>query len=634
MDVKDLGLDRKITRRNFINGVAVSVGALGLSDLDGALAEAQAAPAPGQAPAAAGTYYPPRLTGLRGQHEGSFEAAHGARDRNYQSLTSADVDTGEVYDLVVVGGGISGLSAAYFYRKALGENSKVLVLDNHDDFGGHAKRNEFTHEGRTYIGYGGTQSVSTPFPYSYLAKQMLEDLTVDVDRYRDYVNPKVYEGMTRGMFFDKEHFLADKTVAGYGSTPWPEFFAKAPLSDAVRADLIRLHTEKKDYLAELTPEAKVEKLKRMSYKDFLLQHAKLTPESLAFFQGSGFRNNMRVDTCPAYTAARSNAAGFAGMTLPAEGARFREAGYYFHFPDGNASIARLLVNRLVPAAWSGPQSMETITTAKIDYGKLDLPSHTTRLRLNSTVVRVQHQGPVETATSVKVIYASGGRTYAVTGGSVVMACFNNIIGYLAPEMPAAQKEALLYASKVPMQYTNVFLRNWTSWKKLNVSAISAPNGYHTSANLDMPVSIGGYKCPDNPEEPIVVHMVRNPNRPGLPRREQNRAGRAEMLATPFSRIELEIRSQLARMLGEGGFDPARDILAITANRWPHGYAYTYDTLGDPDMPPHLRPHVVGRQPFGRVTIANADSGAAAFTNTAIDEAHRAVQEALATRGLL
>jgi spermidine dehydrogenase len=216
---------------------------------------------------------------------------------------------------------------------------------------------------------------------------------------------------------------------------------------------------------------------------------------------------------------------------------------------------------------------------------------------------------------------------------VILACFNMVIPFIVPALPQEQKAALHYASKVPMIYTNVLVRNWQPWTKLGVSSIHSPSAYHPNMSLDIPVSMGSYKFPDDPAQPIIVHMVGNPNSPGLPRKEQNRLGRAQMLATPFEDIERNIRSDMGRALSAGGFDPARDIVAITANRWPHGYAYTYDTVGDPDMPDNQRPHVIGRQNFGRIAIANADSGAAAFTNTAIDEAHRAVQETLVDRGL-
>ena len=356
-------------------------------------------------------------------------------------------------------------------------------------------------------------------------------------------------------------------------------------------------------------------------------------EALPFFSAMVFRNAMHMDTAPALHAAERGAPGFDGLALDLE-APWQESSYHFHFPDGNATVARLLVNRLIPAALPGSLTMESVVPARLDYSRLDQEGSPIRLRLNSTAVRVRNDGPAETARGVRVAYVRGGKVHEARAGQAILACYNSIVRYLVPELPARQKEALAYAVKVPLMYTNVFLRNWTSFQKLGVSSLSAPGMYHSYLTLDTPVSLGGYRASQTPEEPIVVHMTRYANRPGLPRREQNRAGMRELLATPFETIELEIRRQLGRILGPGGFDPARDILAITANRWPHGYAYTYDTLGDPDLPPEERPHVMGRRPFGRIAIANSDAGAAAFTNTAIDEAHRAVQDLLQQRGMV
>jgi len=221
----------------------------------------------------------------------------------------------------------------------------------------------------------------------------------------------------------------------------------------------------------------------------------------------------------------------------------------------------------------------------------------------------------------------------VRARNCILACYNSLIPGLMPEIPKAQKEAIAYSAKVPMMYTNVLIRNWTSFRMLGVSRISAPGMYHPTCSLDPGSTVGGYRGVSSPEEPVIVHLVRNPNKLGLPRREQNRAGQQELLTMTFADFERKIREQLARMLATGGFDPAQDIVAITVNRWPHGYAYTYDTLSDPEVPPEQRPHVIGRQRFGRVTIANADAGAAAFTNQAIDEAHRAVEELFVLNGL-
>jgi spermidine dehydrogenase len=621
-----------IARRDFLGGVSAGT----IAGLIGSEPARAATPqlAAGVPDAAV---YPPVRTGLRGQYPGSFEVAHDVRDGNFTGPISA-ADTGEHYDLVVVGGGISGLSAAHFWRRALGNAQRILVLDNHDDFGGHAKRNEFHVDGRTIVSYGGTMSIETPFPYSYVAKGLLAELGIDPTTQARYDrSATVFAGMGRGVFFDKAHFGADQLVAGYGKRPWDAFFAEAPLSPAARGDLVRLFTDKRDWLPGLTPEARADALKGMSYQDFLTKHVGLREEALRFFAGQGYRNNMRVDTCPAWTAMRNHAPGFAGMEI-AEAIEAESAN--FHFPDGNASVARLLVNRLVPDAIPDARDMDSVVAARADYSKLDLPANPTRIRLSSIVVRVEHlagaHGTVPTTVekAVRVVYARpDGTRSSVTAAGVVLACFNNIIPFMVPELPEPQRQALRYASKVPMQYTSVLLRNARAMQRAGVRNIEAPFGYHSAVFLDQAITIGGYAGPASVDDPAVVKLIRNPNAPGAGRRDQNRAGRADMQNTPYEVSEREVRGQLQAMLAPYGFDQARDILAITVNRWPHGYAYTYDTLGDPDLPERERPHVIGRQPWGRITIANADSAAQAFTNAAIDMAHRAVGELLVARGL-
>jgi spermidine dehydrogenase len=261
-----------------------------------------------------------------------------------------------------------------------------------------------------------------------------------------------------------------------------------------------------------------------------------------------------------------------------------------------------------------------------------------RIRLGSPVVRVMNEGSPDHARSrhvarVKIAYMKNGKLQAVRAKNCILACYNQLIPALMPEIPKHQKEALAYPAKVPLNYTNVLIRKWTAFQKLGVSRISFPGMWFTSANLDPGSTFGGYQGVTTPEEPIIVHMTCTPGKPGLPRKEQNRAVAAEMLSMSFQDYEFKIRDQLARALRPGGFDPKEDILAITTNRWPYGYAYTYDTLNDPDLPPEQRPHVIGRQRFGRVTIANSDAGAAAFTNEAFDQANRAVEELFVLNGL-
>jgi len=245
--------------------------------------------------------------------------------------------------------------------------------------------------------------------------------------------------------------------------------------------------------------------------------------------------------------------------------------------------------------------------------------------LNSTVVHAGNEGG-----GVRVTYLRSGRPYTVRARHCVLACYNVMIPYLCPELPAAQKEALHSLVKTPLVYTSVALRNWESFQKLGVSRVYAPGGYHTSFSLNWKVDIGSYRSPESPSEPVLLHMLRTPCRPGLTESEQHKAGRAELLATPFAVFEHNIRDQLARALGGGGFDPARDIEAITVNRWPHGYAPEYNPLFDPDVPESQREWVRGRALFERIAIANSDAGGGAYTDVAIDQADRAVNELLRT----
>ncbi|HEY7289213.1 MAG TPA: NAD(P)-binding protein [Vicinamibacterales bacterium] len=635
---RDLGMNRRIPRRDFLNGVAIGIAGVGVS---GALAPRQIDAAPTdagdvlQSAAQPASSYPPARTGLRGNYPAAVQQFDAMQAGTYQPFPAAD-DTGETYDLAIVGGGISGLAAAHFWHRALGESQKVLILDNHDDFGGHAKRNEFSYQGRTFIGYGGTMGIATPFPYSYTAKRLVEELGIPVERNAEFQNRDAFQklGLGPGMFFDKEHFGEDRVVAGNGRLPWPEFLAKAPLSEDVRKDLVRLYGHNPDYMAGMSVDDKLATLAHISWQDFLLKYAKVHPDCLLFFRGQGGRNNKRVDTTPALEAAQRGSVGFNGLGLPAHAEGFREASYTFHFPDGNASIARLLVNRLIPSAFDAPKlTYDAIVSARLDYAKLDAHGSPTRVRLGSTVVRVQHDGDVEHAKSVHIAYIRDGKASAVRAANVILACNNALIPALMPELPAKQREALAYPVKVPMMYNNVLIRRWTSFAALGVSNVNSPCMLHTGTSLDPGSTVGGYRGVTTPEEPIIVHMTSNPNKPGLPRKDQNRAGAKQLLSTTFEEFELEIRRHLAAMLGPKGFDPASDIVGLTVNRWPYGYAYTYDTLGDPDVPPEQRPHVVGRRRFGQVTIANADAGAAAFTNQAIDEANRAVEELFVKNGL-
>ncbi len=635
---KELGMDRAIARRDFLQGAAVGVtfGALAPELAQAAQAEQEAQNAPG--------YYPPTRMGMRGSHPGSFEAAHELRDNDFWNKATSLTDTGESYDLIVVGGGISGLSAAYFYRAAK-PGAKILIIENHDDFGGHAKRNEFHLNGRMELINGGTLDIDSPKPYSPVASGLLTALGIDpVKLSKECDDPAIYAGLKNGVFFDKENFGADRLLtvdaerdAKASPASWKAFVAQAPLSDAAKKSVLKIETGTEDYFPGLTSDQKKDKLWRISYKDYMLNVVKADPSVIPLYQhrtddewGCG------IDAISALDCWGIDLPGFDGLKLKPGGPAEKHMGYtpmgysstggsaFFHFPDGNASITRSLVRALIPAAIPGKDAHD-IVTAKADYAKLDQPGNAVRMRLNNVVVRARNtkEGGVEIAYTRS---SGGGKVYRARAKDCVLASWNMMIPYLVPEMPQGQKDALHALIKTPLVYTSVALRNWTSFKKLGIKHVESPGCYFANFGLNPPVNVGAYKAVRDPNQPILIRMLRTPASPGLPEREQHKAGRYELLQTSYETFERNIREQLGRVLGPGGFDPAHDIEGIAVNRWSHGYAPEYNALCDKGFDADHTPNLAARKRFGRIAIANADSGMAAYTDVAIDQAHRAVME--------
>ncbi len=628
-----LGMDRPITRRDFLDGVAIAIGGAAVSALGAGRAQAFT-PADDLA-------YPPRSNGLQGQTDGASNVMHAIRDGSFWAQSPEITETGEAYDLVVVGAGISGLAAAFLYRQQAGADKRVLILDPLPDFGGHAKRNEFTaSNGATVIGYGGSQSMQTPSYFSPAVNRLLADIGIEPARFEEFYDQAWAEnrGLSGAVFFAREVWGEDKLVLrGEDTAAW---VAETPLSAKAKADLIALIDAPGDYMPGLTREEKLKRLSEITYKEFLLDYVKADPQLVTFFQTStsGYFG-VGIDATTALDARGNWNPGFDGMDLgeevyPAHSPSGRLAftdpdPYIFHFPDGNAGIARALVRAMVPGALAGT-TMEDLATAQVDYARLDAPESPVRIRLNATVVRVAHDGAPATAGGVTVTYSDAGKLASVKAGHVVLACWHRVIPYLTDELSEAQVAALNDQQKVPLLYTNVLLRNWEALDRLKIDGFRAPGMFWSGAEIDFPVSMGSYRFADKPGDPVILHLSKVLAEPGLPSREQALSGKRQLVELSFEDMERSIRDMLGRALSGGGFDPARDIEAITVNRWSHGYAYEYMRPWDQFWPDGPLPIETARQPWGRIAIANADSGAYAYAHSAIDQATRAVRDLLGT----
>lgn len=620
-----------VTRRDFLNGAALLIGAA-------------VAPWPAFAQSA---NYPPGLTGLRGSHEGAYEAAHRVALEG-QAIDIESLPVSEEIDMAIVGAGIAGLSAAYFARQRFGPRHRILVLDNHEDFGGHATRNEFTLDGRTLLCYGGSESLQSPSAYfSRGVKRLLGELGVEPQAFHRYFHRNLYPslGLSRGVFFDRETFGADVLAPGdplrmvsddipagaHNAVSPADFVAKFPMSAEARAQLQALFEEARDPLAKLDDARLAAYLKSTSYPKFLAMHWNIGAEAMKFFrQRSSDFFGFAIDYL---STAEALAAGFPGRGAQAKSGDKKTAAaaaepYIFHFPDGNASIARLLVHALIPEiadiprARGSTRAMREVVSARFDYSRLDQPGAVTRIRLESTVVAMRNRG-----RGVDLVYARKGELYRVRAKRAVYCGWSMMLPHICKDVPEGQREAFASNVKSPIVYARALIRNWTSFVKLGVHDVYAPSAFFSRVKLDFPVSMGSYQFPRGPDEPMVLHMVHvpEPEGPFDNARERARAARGLLLGRSFAEFETAMREQLQRMLGAGGFDQARDIAAITVNRWSHGYSYMDNSLFDaPGATAKLATRARGR--IGRIAIANSDTGFDAYLHTAIDEAERAVRE--------
>jgi len=612
-----LGMGKPITRRDLIHHSALAAAGLALFSGDiAAASETTAEP----------SYYPPVRTGLRGSHPGAYESAH-ALAREGKTFAPPR-DLAEEYDLVVVGAGISGLAAAQYYQQRFGQNSRILLLENHDDFGGHAKRNEFHQGGAMRLALGGTHNLEH-WQFSDVSRSMMRDLDIDVTA----MLPKQEFAYGRdgrsgpAVWFDRETYGQSKLVTNFrltgpGSSASAGRFDELPLSDDARRQLERLYSLRVNRFEGVPVEQVEAYLTETPYVDFLREPGGLGEEAIQLFARAN-HGYWGLET-RALSVAEALEAGMPGAGLLGHDSDADDWAYpVAMFPDGNASVARLQLKALIPAVAPPGTSADNIAVASFDYRQLDRPGHSVRLRLNSTVINVVNDGP-----GVAVSYIRQGEVLRVKGRHVVMACYHSIIPYLCPDLPQVQKSALKYQVKRPLLLTNVLLRSSEAMERLGINGAYCPGRMHSEIFLSRGINTGGYHLDpaDSGPVPLTFWGSISPPPDAVTLKDQVRASRATMLALSFVDYEREVRTVLDELLGPAGFDVREDILAITVNRWPHGYSHDYMDLWDPAWEPGEAPHEIARRPHGNIVIANTDAGADAYTHVAIDQAYRAVNE--------
>ncbi|MFI6506031.1 NAD(P)-binding protein [Streptosporangium sp. NPDC050855] len=638
----ELGMDRHIPRQDFFDGVVVPDG---IAALPSPRFRNGDVPARVRGPEGADGRHPLSPADPCDETARPPSLSHVLLDPRFRPSAGTSEPTGEHYDLVVVGAGVSGVSAAYRWLDRA-PAARILILDDHDDVGGHA-----LHGGPRPGGgkgpagaYGGVRSAERPPAWTPEGRELLGRLDIRSRRPGRHAAPASSPDapMHDAVYCDRETFPSERLVVLAPGERAGRWITELPVSAQARRDLLMLYLDPPDWFPGLSAEEKQQRLARLTYAGFLRDVCGVHPDVLTFVATMpGERWGYGSDALGAIDAwgdaDEYRYPGFAGLGLDRSApSRYNsptmikewgtERSRSCHFPGGNQAIIRTMLARMVPG-FATATGAEGITTATFDHTALDRPGNRVRVRLSSPVVSAANDGPAGTAASATVGYVDGPRVRTVRAQNVIMACWNSVIPHLVGDLPPAQRAALHRAVKVPLLRATVRLRHRRPWKELGIGHARFTGAYWCAAGLAPPGRTGGHRVADGPDDPVTVHMAAALVTPGVSPARGSISGRYALMGTPYRYLEYGIRDQLARLLGPAGFDPARDIQAITVDRWGQGYAPEYATPWDlafyPDGHP---PAATARRTHGRIAIANSDSVPTARADAAITAAYRAVAE--------
>ena len=565
------------------------------------------------------------------------QAGHAIRDRLYDPLPAGIIDTGEIYDCVIIGGGISGLAGALCFQREAGSGMKCLILENHPIFGGEAKQNEFLVEGKQLLAHQGSAIYQVQYPHSFLA-QFYESIGLQAPRltYQKWTGPDPefplsntpYEavGLQHGQYGFWFGARINQRPGMWLMDPLGKSLHGAPISDATRLEWLRWlkresEGETKFEHPKVEGDATSRYLDSITLERHYMERFGLSREMVRSFlspvEGGG--SGLGPDALSAY----SDYAFEMLHPLPEE-----NGGSDQMFPGGNATIARLMMKSLIPSAVDGPHSVEGVCRNRVNFAALDIAGAPARIRLSSTVVHVEHDGEANKAGSVSIVYSKKGKLYQVKARSALMAGGCWTTKHIVKDLPATLRVAYGQFYRSPCMMVNVAVRNWRFLYKMGMSGCRWFEGLGNYMEVRKLALTGVEDATIGPDSPLVLSLKVLYSYPGAPTEEQGNRGRGEMLGTSFRDYERQVREQFTEMFASGGFDARRDIAGIILNRWGHAYlspqpGFFFGRDGQPAPREILR-----RAPHGRIAFANTDLAGAMDHRYSILEAKRAVGQLL------
>jgi spermidine dehydrogenase len=629
---KALGMEQKVTRRDFLNATLLASGAALLAPTSPAdMLAGQAASNKSTSNTnddwtgngGVGDY-----ANSNGNTTAVFEAGHQIRDGAFDTLPASVIDTGETFDCVVVGGGISGLAAAVIFQRLAGKGKACLVLDNHPIFGGEAKRNEFVVDGHRLMAHQGSAFFPVPYPHSFIAR-FYDSIGLQTPRleYQKWagaapeilLNRTPYLGSAPYGFYFGAKFGQPQGV--WLTDPWGKRLEGAPISAKLRGEWLKYQSANDDHPPQYHGDAISRRLDTMTLEDHMIEHSGISLETIRTFlspdEGSGY--GLGPDALSGYCAYAFD------MLHPLDISD--ETGQQM-FPDGNGGIARLIAKTFIPESIAGEHSLEDVCRNNVNFAGLDRPGSPARIRLDSTVVWVKHEGDAAKSDFVTVAYTRGAKAYRVKARSVVMAGGSWTTKHVVRDLPDDRRDAYAQFYRSPCMMANVAVRNWRFLYKMGISGCQWFEGLGNYTQVRKLALCGADAPTIGPDSPTVLTIKVLYSYPGQSTEQQGHMGRAEMISTPFRDYERQIRQQFSDMFARSGFEASRDIAGIILNRWGHAYVspapgFYFGKDGKPAPGEVLR-----AAPFGRIAFANTDLSGMPDHRSSIIEANRAVGQLL------